>query len=76
MMPTAKVITDGDTQILVLPKDVRFDCDEVEITVNNSIALLKIKESSEITYLPDDVVTKISDRLIEKNLEAYKELAK
>lgn len=75
-MPTAKVITDGDTQILVLPKDVRFNCDEVEIKENDAGMYFTPIDSSQYTYLPNDVIMEISDRLIEKNIEAYKELAK
>ena len=38
--------------------------------------LQKPQAETEYTYLPNEEIMKISDKLIEDNLEAYKELAK
>lgn len=96
-MAIAKIITEGNTQKIILPEGCRFfDCDEAEVEmIGTEIRLApksdetkgsffetikKLKESQtepeEYRYASDEEVKKMSEHLMEKNLEAYKELAK
>lgn len=49
-MATAKIITDGNSQVVRLPVGYRFDCDEVEVRqVGSEIRLApKVNESAEL----------------------------
>jgi len=39
-MYTAKIITDGDTQVVVLPEEIRFTCDEVLVNRIGDVVVL------------------------------------
>lgn len=44
--------------------------------VGSEIRLAQKNRAEEYQVLPDEEILKISDRIIERNIEAYKELAK
>lgn len=77
---TAKIVTEGNTQKVILPEGCHlFDCDEAEVEVIGSEIRLAPKagtEPKEYRDAPDEEIFKRSDKLMEKNLEAYIELAK
>ena len=45
-MLTAKVVQDGDDQIIVFPEGFRFDCEEVLIEKVGNVYLLRPSETN------------------------------
>lgn len=58
-MAIARVINDGDTQIVRLPIGFRFDCDEVEVEQIGSVIRLAPQKSTKEELL--DALTGFSD---------------
>jgi antitoxin VapB len=46
MADVAKVFMSGRSQAVRLPKDYRFDCDEVEITRDGEVVILRPRRSA------------------------------
>lgn len=79
-MATAKIITDGNTQMVVLPENFHFDCSEVELQkVGAYIQIAPARKNAareELIPASDEEVNRLSDELMKENAVAYRELAK
>ncbi|MDE7229451.1 MAG: hypothetical protein K2N56_03130 [Oscillospiraceae bacterium] len=76
-MAIAKIITERNTQKVILPEGFHFDCSEVEVQRNGTGIILIPKSGTEkYETLPDEEITRISDELMKENAVAYRELAK
>lgn len=52
-MATARILTDGSTQILVIPKEFHFDCTEVEVTKTGTEIKLAPKTAGTVHNDPE-----------------------
>lgn len=79
-MAVAKIITEGNTQTIILPEGcLFFDCDEAEVEKVGSEIRLSPKtktEPEEYEFDTYEDIKELSDELIRQNHEAYTELAK
>lgn len=72
-MAIAKIITEGNTQKIILPEGCHFfDCDEAEVEMIGSEIRLAPKaktESKEYRDAPDEEIFERSDKLMKKILK-------
>ena len=60
-MPTAKVFMSGNSQAIRLPKNMRFDTDEVEITRHGDVLIIRSSRSRPTLASAFDALTSIGD---------------
>ncbi len=78
-MAIAKIITEGNTQKVILPEGFHFDCTEVEVQrIGTCIQIMPKKDITSEKLIPAsaDEVKTLSHELMKENAVAYRELAK
>ncbi len=71
-MAIAKIITDGNTQMIILPEGFRFDCDEVEVSRSDSCVRITPAPKSVMSKELIDILTGFTDDVADTIEDAKK----